>query len=241
MRSYELNVKISDVDVTVFMQDGFFGFEGFSNTLHVHHYAEVHFVESGELVITVGGTSHTVRQGETVVIPAGVFHYISSCTDNTRHCAFQISLPVENFRKFTVDKTVLRSMLDEISAVENGGKPLKLSVYLALLCSSFIEKTKIEIHQIQDRKYLIYEFFSLNYDSEISLGDLAQRLNLSPKQTQREVLKYTGNNFRDELCRVRIEAAKQLMLTENITLQECAAKVGYKSYSGFWKAYNMYR
>ena len=53
-------------------------------------------------------------------------------------------------------------------------------------------------------------------------------------------MKYTGRHFRGELTYRRIEAAKYLLATEKIKLREVAERVGYKSYSGFFKAYKAY-
>ena len=61
---------------------------------------------------------------------------------------------------------------------------------------------------------------------------------LSLKQTERLIVEYTGNTFRKEMAQKRIEAAKHLISTENITLAEAAEQVGYHSYSGFWKAFH---
>lgn len=237
MKNNELTVQIADLEVTAFMQGGFFDFENLSKNLHEHQYSEIHFVAQGEFTMVVDKTPYTLRSGDILVVPSKIFHYITDSTDDIRHCAFQVSLPVKGLKRFSFDRHILSAMMEEIVLVENGKSPFALSMYIALLCSHIIEKPKMQMKDIQDRKYLIHEFFSLNYDDDITLEDLAKRLNLSLKQTQREVLRHTGNNFRAELSRVRIEAAKQLMLTEDISLQECAKRVGYKSYSGFWKAY----
>ena len=89
---------------------------------------------------------------------------------------------------------------------------------------------------IKDREFLMHEFLERSYASEVSLSDLAKELNLSEKQTERVVKEITGNTFRQEIKKRRMEWAKQLLADGGLTLEEVSHMVGYKSYSGFWKA-----
>jgi len=87
---------------------------------------------------------------------------------------------------------------------------------------------------------MICEMLSVFYNKDITLDDVAQKLKLSPKQTARLIVESTGNSFRQEIPRLRIEAAQHLMESEDLTLEEVAELVGYSSYSSFWKAYHRY-
>jgi len=49
-----------------------------------------------------------------------------------------------------------------------------------------------------------------------------------------------GCSFREQLAKKRIEVAKRLMDNSNLTLDEISRYVGYKSYSGFYKALKKY-
>ena len=72
----------------------------------------------------------------------------------------------------------------------------------------------------------------------ITLSDLAQVLGLSTKQAGRLLMHYTGRTFRGELTRCRMEAARRMMAETNAPpLTVIAERVGYQSYSGFWKAF----
>ena len=89
---------------------------------------------------------------------------------------------------------------------------------------------------VKNRQFIINEFFAKNYNADVTLYDLAQELCLGIKQTEREVKKYTGNSFRDELRRKRIEMANILMKTTDFPLTKISELVGYTTYSGFFKA-----
>ena len=72
----------------------------------------------------------------------------------------------------------------------------------------------------------------------MELSDLAAELFLSEKQCGRVLRAVTGRNFRQELTRYRMDAALELQKQGELSLAEIAERVGYRSYSGFWKAFH---
>lgn len=70
----------------------------------------------------------------------------------------------------------------------------------------------------------------------MGLSDLAARLYLSEKQTERLVLKHTGQTFKQKLSDTRVAMANVLIRETEMPLHKVAEYVGYSSYSGFWKA-----
>jgi transcriptional regulator GlxA family with amidase domain len=131
----------------------------------------------------------------------------------------------------------MADMMNAIDQYRRSGRRIKLIGYLSMLCSQFMEDKPGVVPHIEDRELLIYEFFSKKYNQDVSLSDLAGLLNLSKKQTERMVEKFTGRSFRAEIAHHRMEAAAQLMKIPGLSLSDIATRVGYKSYSGFWKAY----
>ncbi len=233
----QLDINVAGKDLKVFMQGGFFNFNIINVAVHEHTYTELHFVESGKVVFYINGDTFSLEEGEVIVIPGNTFHYPASFSDDSRHCAFQISYPVSDVRKFSVSTGILTAFLNEIKEYLATNNCIKLSAYFALLCSYIIDDSDIEAKKIEDRDLIIHEFFSLNYNKKINLTDLAERLSVSTKQAERIILRHTGNTFRAELSKRRMEAALQLIKTEDISMAEVAERCGYNSYSGFWKAY----
>ena len=68
------------------------------------------------------------------------------------------------------------------------------------------------------------------------MRDIANYLHLSERQSERLIIDYTGHSFRDELVATRMNMAKILFSTTDMSLSEISQYVGYKSYNGFWKA-----
>ena len=64
---------------------------------------------------------------------------------------------------------------------------------------------------------------------------------MSEKQASRLIKKHMGATFSDVLSDYRLQAANRLLFgTPEMSLTEVAEFVGYRSYSGFWKAFKRY-
>lgn len=233
----QLDINVAGKDIKIFMQGGFFKFDITNTIVHEHTYTELHVVESGCVEFYIDGQTFTLCAGEMIVIPEYTFHYTVSLSENARHSAFQVSYTVKEIKKYTIPSGILSAFLDEIDRYADTRDCVKLSTYFALLCAYIISNPGLEAVRVQDRDLIIHEFFSQNYNQRITLTDLAERLNVSKKQAERIILRHTGNTFRAELSKRRMEAALQLIKTEDISMAEVATRCGYNSYSGFWKAY----
>lgn len=238
MINKQIRINVAGRELKVFMQDGFFDFTDTDTGVHKHGYAEFHCIESGTMEYAIDGRRLTVEAGDLVVIPAGVFHGKRIIdTEKSYASVFQVNLNVENVSRYNISPEIFGELIQCVSEYKRSGNTVKLSAYLSLICSYIVDAADNPIESVEDRQFLICEFFYNNYHLDVSLCDLAKILNLSEKQTERMVVQYTGRHFRKELSYRRIEAAVHLLKTEKITLREAAERVGYKSYSGFWKAY----
>lgn len=240
MSNYEFTIHVNEAEVKIFTQLGFFNHDAITTSLHKHHYAEIHLIESGVLKYLVGDQHITVCAGELLAIPEKTFHKCYPSNTETSFIAFQLNQP---FSTPVVQKSIpgiFSRLREEILEAENTGMCGNIPAYLSLICTDLLYNKKRKLTPILDRNFIIHEFFSHNYEKNVSLADLAAELNLSLKQTERLIAEYTGSTFKKEVSRKRIEAAKHLISTENITLAEAAEQVGYHSYSGFWKAFHTY-
>jgi AraC family transcriptional regulator of adaptative response / methylphosphotriester-DNA alkyltransferase methyltransferase len=75
------------------------------------------------------------------------------------------------------------------------------------------------------------------YAGELSLDDIARRLASSRRQLQRAYAEVGQTTFRDQLTRVRMERAAELLLRRSVTVREVAQRVGYRQPAQFAKAF----
>jgi AraC-like DNA-binding protein len=236
----ELDIKNADCEYKVFLQDGFYSHAPIIPKIHKHNYAEMHIILDGCATFSVGGAEYAAQSGELLVIPRRTLHCRSRMEEGTRHTAFQINYDVADFSVFKLSEAILNEFFSEIEKSEKSGNCSTVSSYIALFVTYFRDGNPYKAENITDYGFLINEFFSHRYSEDICLEDLAHELHLSKRQTERLVLIHTGNTFGNELASTRIAISKHLMETTKMSMTEIAWYVGYRSYSGFFKAFKKY-
>ena len=235
--AYELTFSLGGNTHTAFLQEGFCHPGTPSQNLHRHSYPEIHVLSGGNATFQLGGDILDFTDGDVFAIPAGLFHRCLSAEDALRHTAFQADIPLRDFAAQHFDHHLLNSFLEEIPASRSLNSYGSLQAYLSLLCCVFCRETSPKIRESADHAFLIHEFFSHSYREDVSLADLAKQLHFSEKHTARLVLRHTGRTFSQALTAQRMTIAEHLAKSTDMPLTQIALYVGYRSYSGFWKAY----
>jgi len=75
------------------------------------------------------------------------------------------------------------------------------------------------------------------YAADLSLDDIARRVASSRRQLQRAYAEIGKTTFRDQLTRVRMERAAELLMRRSVTVREVAQRVGYRQPAQFAKAF----
>ena len=246
----EIIINIENNPTKVFLQLGFYqrdaSEKAISNSVptpfvpHMHNYAEIHLFLGEECPFLIGDKNITVSSGTMISVPKSTYH-IPRPTSNTLHCAFQIDLPIDEFKSFNISEGLIRDFFNEIEKVGKNGDHARIASYISFFASFFVQSKKLTANRSTDYGFLIDSFLGLNYNKPIHLADLAEELHISVKQAERLVVLHTGCTFNTALTNNRIRAAEHLMKTTSFSISEIANLVGYESHSGFWKAYKRYR
>ena len=236
----ELCAHVGEKQLRIFLQQGFFRHAPSAGTLHDHKYCEIHVVFEGSMSFLIEDEKITVNAGQGIIIPKGEYHRrIPDFPEETKICAFQIDMYAKSVSVENLDG-ICALLQNEIELYNRTGKSVSLSNILGLVCSYFYKGVVSPLKFVDDRDFIIYEFFANNYDKNVSLSDIAAQLGLSEKQAERLIIKSTGMSFRRQIVTKRIEYAYMLVKNEGISLARAAERVGYQSYSGFWKALQSY-
>lgn len=236
---YETQIYLGKKSFNIIMQNGFYDTKKLTTDVHKHRYGEIHLISGEGARYEIDGNVYEIESNSGIYIPPLMFHRCLNAKGNTHCIAFQVvgamngEFSIKNFPQSVVDGLTKSAEMFFKLGYED-----ELILYLSLIVSGF-NRTEGEkaITAVKNREFLIYEFFANNYNGDISLKDIAEELHLSEKQASRMVEKYTGNSFRAEILNRKMEAAKYLIETEKMSLEEIARAVGYSSYGGFWKAF----
>jgi AraC family transcriptional regulator, regulatory protein of adaptative response / methylphosphotriester-DNA alkyltransferase methyltransferase len=81
------------------------------------------------------------------------------------------------------------------------------------------------------------ELLERDYAANIPLGYVARSLATSPRQLQRAFAEAGATTFRDELARVRMRRARELLAADSLPVRVVAARVGYHQAAQFAKSF----
>lgn len=236
----EFNIDVNGLKIKIYMQIGFFNHREFYYPLHKHLFIETHIFLKGTAVIKCEEEDIILNEGDVLFIPPEMLHEYQLFSADSKRISFFIDCnnPSKKINKISLPKEILPLLCNEIQEYTLSGKDSKLKALLSYICCDIliIEKAK-KATPITNRELIIDDFFSQKYNLGVTLNDLAKELMLSPKQTEREVKRFTGNTFAKELSKRKLNAALILSQTTNLSLTQISELVGYSSYCGFYKAY----
>lgn len=235
----ELVINIGTKRCKVFMQDGFLSPAEQKSPFHKHSYAEIHIVANKTTTFQIGGHIHSSKNGNLIIIPRDVFHVTLNEAPDSFHIAFQVDCDLSEFKTVKTNPQTVMEFYNEIEKSHKTFDYTCVSAYMSLFVTKLLPEN-LGVQPVTDYRFLIREFFSKYYTEDLHLSDLAKELHLSERQAERLVIKYTGNTFQKELISIRMSVANYLLNTAEMPLTQVAHYVGYRSYTGFWKAMKKY-
>ena len=230
-------MEVKTAELNLFLQGGFFDNSASTATIHAHGHTEIHLAVQGSLCFIVENKEYLLTAGDILAVPQNTYHYCKWKEVGARTVPFQVDKELRETARSHVSPLLTLEFEKAIREARESQNYALVIKYIDLLCSGFFRTEKLPAAVSTDAALIIGEFFSNRYPQQIALTDLAEELSLSEKQTERLVKKYTGNTFLQELTKRRIHAASHLIRSTEMTLGQIAERVGFKSYSGFWKAY----
>lgn len=120
-------------------------------------------------------------------------------------------------------------------ALERQAKWDKSKVIEKIIDDDLIDIEKQEIYPRSIRQAVTY--IDEYYPDEISLKEVADHVHLNPSYLSTLFKDELNVSFTDYLTKVRIQRAKQLLLTTDLNVTEIAEKVGYKTPKYFNKVF----
>ena len=235
----EMSVPLNGRGYRVFLQDGFLLSCPPAGVFHKHAHTEIHVICKGCVRFALTDRTICIEGPKMILIPGDTYHAVTA-ESGAMSSAFQINYAVPQLGTAELNEGVAHAFAEEVDRGTRSNDDSRIQAYITLLCQLCLPLPAVTAAPIGDSQFLIHEFFTQNYAAEVHLSDLAQILNLSQRQTERLVVQYTGNSFARELAAKRVTMARFLQSTTAMTMSEIARYVGYRSYSGFWKAVKKY-
>lgn len=229
-----------------------------SYPLHRHDYYEFEVIRSGSIVHELNGVRETLGPGQIVALSPKDLHKFTSTepVEICNLCIYYNSAPSLVQRLLSSVKFPLRGKLSE-EGVERLADHVKsahrqierndnyereiLSAYTVLFLTEIFSVSKVSTSERLEPGYThiakAMEFISENFASRITLEDVAQSVHLTPSYFSKLFSEINGKSFVKYLIEQRIEHAKMLLATTDLSVTAIAFSSGFGSFSAFSRAF----
>lgn len=245
-------------------------FERFTRTIPSHSHGEgcfeIHYIPFGYGRLITGGKYYDITPNTLYVTGPHVEHaqfplphdpmqeycvYIKTKKFNQKTTSPMMNIFFSTPFWFGKDNHGIHSLMKQIfREMENKlpGYQKQVELLLAQLLICLIRNYDPEKYSrdhmapgnlIDSNSIIIEEYFLYEYDT-LSLNTLADRLKLSPRQTQRLIWKYYGKSFQQKKTEARMSVASILLRDQNRSIAFIADTLGFSSPEHFSAAFRKY-
>ncbi|WP_243836227.1 AraC family transcriptional regulator [Sphingobacterium paludis] len=215
---------------------------------HTHQRYQLTFVEEGYQYFHIEEKIYLVPQNHVIWIPSSKVHRTTSeaKTVNLMLLLFRTVPELDFYRKVHVFSApaVLREMLlyaSKWSKLLNEGEEKCVFIKAMLHSLPYFceENSSLQIPAPADSRLIpVCNHINTNYQYKFQIDKLADMAKMSVRSLQRIFKQQTGISLQKYTQLIRILKSIELMDTNQYTLSQIAALVGYKSLSAFTFSYS---
>ena len=236
---------------------------------HTHSAIEIIMPHSGVAVYQLPDTRYHVRAGEILIIPSGCAHSLTEPKDTFRHLLLFEPNPLLTLRDipeitemmrnpvYLTGETILQKqtadILLQVIDYYNRREPMwntqcyacLLRMY-ALLGKDYLEKAQpVDIQKTEHSNSPIMgsamTFISEHYMEDVTLDQVAAFTGFSRYYFSRTFRDFTGFTFLEYLTRKRLNAATDLLIRTNRSVQSISEAAGFASTATFNRVFRKYK
>jgi len=224
---------------------------------HWHEDLQLVYVDSGELIVTIGKQRQVVNGGSAGVINPMETHSVKG---EARRLSVHISQAfvrqffgsAENYdcvlANGTPEKREMTVLLQKLLAIEQNtfdeyrdlAKYSLLTKMLRLLLTRCLREKQISGYEsrrtVESDALAVKRFIEQNFRRKLLIAEVAAQTNHKPEGFTPYFKELTGKCFTDYLCEVRLRHALEDFLTHDVSVSDAAIRNGFGHYNHFTKA-----
>jgi AraC-like DNA-binding protein len=197
---------------------------------HLHPHHQMLALTRGRQFVRMLGEEYSVQAGEVILFPTNAAHY--EWTDAKRpHEVIFIQFEWEGYRpgmKLHVPDrerritTLMEWLFSERDAAGAASERARQR-FLASIVAEFVRLVERPAYDMPTR---VRDFVRAHLDQKLSLDALAARAGLSKYHFLRRYKQLTGLSPMQDVRRIRLEVAREVLLTSDLPLKAIAPRVG---------------
>lgn len=209
---------------------------------HKHDCIELIYFLYGRAAVFAEETSVHANFYDAVIYPKGMYH--TESLPNGQHqeiyCVW-VDIPgleLEEVIRIQDESGILKGLLEKLHEEYKSEAPCKplMDHYVKALCMLIARKYLAKAPE-NDMVGLIKQYMQDNIAQQITVQQLADLVFVSKSYLSRVFRRQTGMSLHDYLQTLRIEAAKTLLNTSNMSTEAISAMVGYHSPKYFYRVF----
>lgn len=265
-RDLRLSFKMSDIDFMILSIGEETILTPFPKHSHSKNSYELHYIKSGRGTLIADNVTYNVGPGSFFVTGPGVFHEQISDMDDPM-VEYGMYLQISTAEVLRRDNTLAQFINTPFFICDAGQEPALIMEEIfkelrekrfgyELMLNALIEQFLITITRFYENKtvkkrngavvvpadmtYLtIEEAFLYDY-KDLTLPELARRVNLGIRQTQRLLNKHYNLTFSQKKDEARMSAALLLLKGSNKSVGEISEELGFSSPEHFTNSFKKY-
>ena len=265
-RDLRLSFKMSDIDFMILSIGEETILTPFPKHSHSKNSYELHYIKSGRGTLIADNVTYNVGPGSFFVTGPGVFHEQISDMDDPM-VEYGMYLQISTAEALRRDNTLAQFINTPFFICDAGQEPALIMEEIfkelrekrfgyELMLNALIEQFLITITRFYENKtvkkrnvavvvpadmtYLtIEEAFLYDY-KDLTLPELARRVNLGIRQTQRLLNKHYNLTFSQKKDEARMSAALLLLKGTNKSVGEISEELGFSSPEHFTNSFKKY-
>ncbi len=210
---------------------------------HYHPWFEFNYVSKGSVYTTIDGTEFLIEAGQSYIIPPNVSHSHRNSGEGDDGICIRFGLSADEENEIV--KTLSRASAEAFdSAVEkiplSGGIYRRQAEFAAWLMGIFdLRSTEKRTDTALKNTFAAQTILYLEeyHREKIGASDIANALNTSYRTLARRFKEETGMTVTEKLTEIRMEKAKQMLVSTKLSMREIAQKTGYENEFSFSKAF----
>lgn len=247
----------------------FCGYEEFDAGYHYiprkRNYYMLHIVKSGKGICNINGVNHFIEANDAILIfPGAEYSFVADTEEGctmlwigfmgmrAEECVLYSGFSAENQIRRTGQRQVAEELVERLMEVKemtfandlrrNG----QLKLFFARLIDEYNDElSKRQIKQEQPTEASEYiknaiSYIAQNYSQNIKINDLADYVGVNRSYLASSFKKATGYSPKEYLLSLRMERAKSLLETTDMTINGISNAIGYTDQLAFSRMFKRY-
>lgn len=206
------------------------------------NYMDLTFCISGSMHYLFEGKHVFLKPGDAIIFPQGSVRTRYESDIPSLYCSFNVTMSdgfeskVKGYLKNSLRSDTV-AIIESVRNSFNSVSDERLEKCVALFWYLYYQLIETVVNNEHPHIKHIKQYVAKHISEEISLEDISEHVHLSPQYCCALFSKHMGQTLFDFITKQRIDYAKGLIITSELSLTEIASSCGFNDYNYFSRVF----